>query len=324
MTASGEVAPGVHRLVEQLPGDRDVYLYLLAGSERSVLVDTGLDRTPAAVVAPYLERIGLARERVTDVVITHADTDHSGGISAVRELLPEAVIHGHEADRELIEDVEALIERRYRELRDRLGVDDTPEARAWTRECARDGRVDSLCAPGAQIQLEPGWTVEVLHTPGHSRGSVSLWDGRRRIAVVSDAVLGDGLPTRDGAPAFPPTYRFLGEYLGTVRQLQLLAPELLLTGHYPPMDGPAAAAFLRHSRAFAERLEHELERALAGRRGRTTRELVEAIAPRVGSWDPAAWDLLAFPLAGHLERLERQGLITATGAGEPVRWSAGR
>ena len=53
---------------------------------------------------------------------------------------------------------------------------------------------------------------------------------------------------------------------------------------------------------------------------RTTRQLIEDLAPRVGTWDRSAWDSLAYELVGHLEEMEQDGTVTRQ-AGPPVRWS---
>src|SRR5260370_29751320 len=48
-----EVAPGIHRIEAPL-GDRINCLYVLAGEDDSMLVDTGLDNTPHDSLLPYL------------------------------------------------------------------------------------------------------------------------------------------------------------------------------------------------------------------------------------------------------------------------------
>jgi glyoxylase-like metal-dependent hydrolase (beta-lactamase superfamily II) len=53
-----EILPGIHR-VQSGPGERFMCQYLLAGEDRTVLIDAGLAGTPEEVILPYLGEIGL-------------------------------------------------------------------------------------------------------------------------------------------------------------------------------------------------------------------------------------------------------------------------
>ena len=64
-----EIADGIHRVESDL-GERFMCQYILAGRDRSLLVDTGLAQTPAEVLDPYLSRVGL---EPTLALISHAD-----------------------------------------------------------------------------------------------------------------------------------------------------------------------------------------------------------------------------------------------------------
>ena len=80
-----EIATGIHRIESSL-GVRFMAHYVLTGDARTLLVDTGMSHTPAEAIGPYLESIGLGREAIDEVLISHADLDHSGGNRALREL----------------------------------------------------------------------------------------------------------------------------------------------------------------------------------------------------------------------------------------------
>jgi glyoxylase-like metal-dependent hydrolase (beta-lactamase superfamily II) len=299
-----------------------VACYLVVGERAALLFDTGIDDTPVDTLLPYLEAIGLAREHVRWIVVSHCDVDHMGGNAAARALFPQAALVAHSADRALIEDVGRIVEERYREFAGPHGIDIAPETIAWCHEVARAARVD-LALDGAALIDLGGRSVRIMPTPGHSPGSLSLHDPTTGAVLTSDAVLGLTLHLRDGRPAFPPTYRLPGPYRDTITTLGALAPRWLLTAHEPVMGGDGAQAFLDASREFADGLEEvmlaELERAGAGR---TLAELIERIAPRVGPWDRSAWDLLAHPLLGHLEEAVSDGRIVVTEPGPPVRWSS--
>jgi glyoxylase-like metal-dependent hydrolase (beta-lactamase superfamily II) len=314
-----EVAPGLHRIEAPL-GDRVVACHLVVGERAALLVDTGVDATPAASLLPYCDRIGLPAERVRWVVVSHCDVDHMGGDAAALEAFGALRIVAHEADRPLIEDVGRLVDERYREFAAAHGLDMAPEMVAWCHDVARAAPVDVAIEGAATFDLG-GRRVSVLPTPGHSPGSISVHDPASGALITSDAVLGSTLHLADGRPAFPPTYRHPEAYRATIASIAALDPGLLLTAHEPVMDRSAARAFLVASRSFTDLLESEALQALReAPAAMTLRDLIEHLAPRVGRWEPDARMFLAHGLLGHLEELEASGSI-ARGAGTPASWT---
>ena len=281
-----QIAPGVHRIEAPL-GERFVACYIVTGDSAAVLFDTGVAETPAASIVPYCEAAGIALDSIRWAVISHCDVDHMGGDAALKRLLPGVSLLAHAADARLIGDVEAIIEERYREFREAHGIDIDEGMMAWCREAAEAAPIDVVIDGRTELDLG-GRRVQVLPTPGHSDGSVSLWDPATRVLLSADAILGESLHFADGRPAFPPTYRKPAPYLESVAAVEALAPEWLLTAHEPPMQGTEAAAFLERSRAFALNLERLASDELASSaEGLTTWQLIEVLAPRVGSWDGA-------------------------------------
>jgi len=322
MEGSGlEVANGIHR-VEAPLGERFVACYLIVGTNATLLFDTGIDATPAASILPYCDAAGIDLASIRYAVSSHCDVDHMGGNAAIKAALPDVSIVAHAADRRLIESVEHIVEERYREFRDGHGIDIDETMIDWCHEVARAAPVDIVIDGRTELELG-GRIVTVLPTPGHSEGSISIWDETTRAALTSDAVLGDSLHFSDGRPAFPPTYRNPTPYRATITSLEALQPGLLLTAHEPVMEAQEARAFLALSRSFADDLADAALRELreAGA-SRTTLELIDRLAPRVGDWERSTWTFLANELVGHLEDMQADGLVVAV-SGPPIRWSAG-
>lgn len=303
-----EIAPGIHRIVAPL-GERFNAIYLFRGSDASLIVDTGLAPDPEGTVAPYLAGIGLDPAQVRYVVNTHGDFDHMGGNAAARRLFASALFMCGEEDRSLVESVERMIAERYGEFAADHDLDDTDDTKAWIRENASAVPIDVGLTGGERIHLGDGWLLEVLHTPGHSLGSISLWDPRSGSLAIGDAVLWDAVLLADGAPAFPPTYRFVETYVATIERMQGMPVERLMTSHYALAEGPAAVAgFLDGSRAYVDRVDAALRTALAdAAQPLTLAELTRRLGPVLGRWPEAASQYLCYPLLGHLERLERRG-----------------
>ena len=304
-----EVVAGILR-VEATLGDRRNAMYVLGFREPVLLFDTGTAQDPAETLAPAMRDRGLDPAVLRYVIDSHTDVDHMGGNRAIKALAPHAALMCGEADRALVEDVERIIAERYGEFGEDHGIAADPGMADWCRAVAQDHPVDVGLTGGEHVRLDPTWTVEVIATPGHSPGSVSLWDARARAVLIGDAVLGAFVPTADGRPAFPPTYRDVDDYLATIARIQALSPDILLASHEPVLRGRDVAGLLDASRGFAERLDGMVQEALARARW-TLEDLAMELGPRCGDWPAEAHPIMRFPLLGHLERLVASGRARA-------------
>src|SRR3954451_13562376 len=286
-----EVAPGIHRIEGDL-GERYVCQYLLAGSRRSLLIDTGLREMPSTVIAPYLDGRG-----VDWVLISHADVDHCGGNALARSLWPDAVWLCGEADRPWIESNAAMLAGNYLWY-SAYGFGPSEDDVAFLRhELGGDAPVDVGLRGGETLSLG-GRRFEVLALPGHTPGHLGLWQAGTGTAIIIDAVLSDGVYDRSGARLIPPRYYDAAAYEATIRRVRSLDPELLLTAHYDVMDRAAAREFLDRSLDFVRSVR------AAVRSARTTelRALTALVDEAVGPF-PAFTHELAASVRAHLAEL---------------------
>ena len=153
MDGSGfEVAPGIHRIEARL-GDRYVACYLVVGDDDALLVDTGVDATPVGSILPYLDGIGLGRDRLRWVVVTHADVDHMGGNAALKAAVPGAALVADKMDLDLVEDVDRIVAERYSEFAADHGIDIDNGFKAWCHDVARAIPIDLVMHGTIELQL---------------------------------------------------------------------------------------------------------------------------------------------------------------------------
>jgi glyoxylase-like metal-dependent hydrolase (beta-lactamase superfamily II) len=298
-----ELSPGLHR-IECPIGPRYVAIYAIVGSKYTLLVDTGFDDSIRTTVVNYFKEKKLSLDSVKYVINTHSDYDHTGGNKAVRELMPNALICAGERDRAMIENLNSMFSDRYNEFEKEHGFPESKEAKDFIMTVAFETNVDIGFAGNERIDLG-GRYVEILHTPGHSSGHVSILDEKSGAIIIGDAVLGNSVLLADGQAAFPPTYRFVEAYRSTIRLLKGYKPSEILTSHYPRYVGQSGIDFLDLSLNYTDLIEQIcLDTLKSAGKALTMMELIELSHDRMGVWVDPAYKYLAYPVLGHLEVLE--------------------
>ena len=179
-TLASEVVPGVHRL-----GIRGANVYLLVGEELA-LIDTGYPGSTGGIV-DYIRGLGRSEKEITTVIITHNHVDHMGSLSELR-LLATFKVLAHSGD---FGDADPPYPGGIRRL---LRVPFLHRLRRHLALTLED--VDVRLEGGEVLDLLGG--LEVVPTPGHTPGSISLYSERHRILFV-----GDALQKRHGRPSTP-------------------------------------------------------------------------------------------------------------------------
>lgn len=280
--------------------------HLIVDSGRAAFVDVGTNDSVPYLLAALAE-LGIARESVDHLLLTHVHLDHAGGAGALMRELPNAraVVHPRGAPHmidpaRLIAGSKAVYgEERFAQLYGEL----VPIPRERVRVAA-DGERVSL---GAR-------TLELIHTPGHAMHHYAVVDAAHA-SLFSGDTFGISYPplaTARGSfitPSTVPTQFDPEQHLASIDRMLSYRPESIYLMHFSRVTGVPRLAELLKSQIreltdIARRHAHAPDRAAAIRADMLA--LWIQLARREGSTLESA--ALERALANDLE-LNTQGLI---------------
>lgn len=304
-----EIAPGIHRIKCLFGNNRMVYVHLLVGEEAAILVDTGCAHNPAQEILPYMRSIRFDPARLTWIVISHSDIDHQGGNAPMKAAAPQAILACHTLDRPWVAETEALIQGRYAQFERDHDIGYGDAGKASIRAGCLSHPLDLTLSGGEHFRLSHDWTVEAVHTPGHTWGHLAIYDPRSHTLISGEATMGSAILDDDWQPAMPPTYCYVDTYLTTQDRLLAMGIDLLASAHWPLQQGPAVAEFITESRNYCLLVERTLLEFAHTSGGFTLRQAIDQLGPRLGHWPAGANQDFSYGMAGNLESLTKRGRL---------------
>lgn len=212
----------------QMSGYEQITAAYLIRGDRPCLVETGT-ATSAPTVVAGLGSLGVSRDDLASIVVTHVHLDHAGGAGDLAQHFPRCRVHASEIGLPHLVDPSRLMASARRVFGRVLD-----EVFGLLRPVAA-AQVVAL-ADGAAIDVGAGRRLEVIAAPGHARHHVGLLDSDTGDLYVGDAA-GVYIPeTGDLRPATPPPDFDMDQALHTLGRFRIAAPRRLLFSHYGPAD----------------------------------------------------------------------------------------
>lgn len=264
--------------------DRFVYAYLIYG-RKICLIDSGV-ASSERIVLNYLKATGRSPEEISRLILTHAHPDHIGAAAVIKRI-SGCTVSAHAAEKAWIED-----------------VDLQAKERPVPGFCSLVGgpvQVDRILQDGDVLHLEGGLTLLVLHTPGHSPGSISLW-------LAEDGALfsGDAVPIAGDMPIYQ-------DILESVRSIQKLATILkikfLLAAWDEPRSGSEAYRIMDEGLQYLQRIHSSVLKVAGTNPGISPMELCRRTLEQLGLPQIMANPLVAASFQSSLKTGNKQALL---------------
>jgi endoribonuclease LACTB2 len=243
-----------------LPPATHTNCYIVGGNE-VIVIDPA---SPYEEEQALLDRV-LEKKTIREIWLTHLHRDHVSGANHLRNKR-QVKIAAHPIT---AHDLKGLID------------------------------VDRTFGPEERIELpgNPGWILKVLHTPGHARGHVCVFEEKNGSLITGDLIAGFGTIVID------PPEGHMATYFESLRTVQTLTVTALFPAHGPVMANAKAK--------IQEYLDHRMDRErnilAAWQRGnRDVRSIVEEVYTDVA---PAMHGLAERSVTAHLEKLREERKI---------------
>lgn len=304
-----EIAKGIHRIQCNFGGTRMVFVHLLVGENRAMLVDTGCAHNPEQDILPYMRAQNISPERLDYIVISHSDLDHQGGNHPMKDAAPQAILACHHLDYPWVNDTEALIHGRYAQFDADHGFTTTEADKQGTREQTLSYPVDMTLQGGEYFWLSSDWAVEVVHTPGHTWGHLAVYDPRSKTLISGEAALWNAILDADWNPVMPPTYCYVDTYLATIDRLLGMDIAQLSPAHWQLQQGADVKDFLNESRNYCLFVEKTILNYAQQHPHFTLRQAMDDLNGTLGRWPDSGKGALTFPLMGNIDSLVKRGKL---------------
>jgi glyoxylase-like metal-dependent hydrolase (beta-lactamase superfamily II) len=175
-----------------------VSAYVVLRGRRAAVVDTGVAGS-ADAIGTALQAAGTSWDEVSDVIVTHHHGDHAGSLGEVVTRAARATVHAGEAD------------------------------------------ISRVTSPRQIVPAPDGSEVlglQVVATPGHTEGHISVFDRDTRVLIAGDALnnsagLTGSSPRNTTDPA---------KAAESVKKMAALQAGTILFGHGEPLTSGAADA----------------------------------------------------------------------------------
>lgn len=196
--------------------DLDCNVFVIDGGDEIMLIDAGVGVDTHKIMM-NIEKESLVTSKIKKLVLTHTHLDHAGGAADFKDLLGLQIY---------VSDKEAAYLEEGNE--DAIGLTQAKKVKVYPEDYRlKKVNVDHRLQGGESIRVGK-YTIDVISTPGHSKGSISLLlkGHEKKILFSGDTVFMGGTLCLLNLPDSS-----LTDYKEGIGNLKDLSIDCLLPGH---------------------------------------------------------------------------------------------
>jgi glyoxylase-like metal-dependent hydrolase (beta-lactamase superfamily II) len=265
--------------------DRFVFADLIFG-DQICLIDSGVAGFETMILE-YIKKAGRDPQDIARIIFTHSHADHIGGGQALKKQTG-CKLAAHINAKPWIENVDQqYAERPIGNFYDLVGG---------------SVEIDSGLKDGDQVDLGDGKTLEIFHTPGHSKGSISLLFNKDR-AIFS----GDAVPK----PGTVPIYENVATSIESIKKLkQIEGLEILIASWDDPQFGASVYPSMDAGLQWFQQIHEAVLAEAAGSDALDGEDLCARVLKRLGFPEIPLVPIVVTSIGAHLKLLDHQDLMT--------------
>jgi glyoxylase-like metal-dependent hydrolase (beta-lactamase superfamily II) len=264
--------------------DRFVFAYLIFG-DQICLIDSGVAGSEA-IILEYIKQAGRDPQEISRIVFTHSHADHIGGGPALKKQTG-CKLAAHIDARPWIENVdEQYAERPIGNFYDLVGG---------------SVEIDSGLKHGDHVDLGNSETLEIFHTPGHSKGAISLLFNKDKALFTGDAV-----PKPDTVPI----YEDVATSIESIKKLkQINGLKVLMASWDDPQFGAGVYASMDAGLQWFQQIHEAVLAETAGSVAIDPKDLCARVLKRLGFPEIPLVPIVVTSIGAHLKLHDKQQLI---------------
>ncbi len=265
--------------------ERFVYVYLIYGTNGVHLIDSGVASEEERIF-DYIRNTERRVEDISRIVLTHSHPDHIG---AARTIKAETgcSIEMHPAEKEWVENVGTQAQERPVPGFDSL--------------VAGSVKVNRLLEDGDVFDLGCGLRLKIFHTPGHSKGSISIL-----LLGYMALFSGDAVPVRGELPIYEDVLASVSSIkkLKSIKGVRHLCP-----AWDEPREGDEVYKRLDEGLDYLQRVHDVVLKAAGNDPSPDPMELCGGVLDEIGLPPEAANPIVARSVAAHLKLRDQKSIL---------------
>ncbi len=209
--------------------------------DRITLIDTGIKGSEEKIFA-YIEQNNRKITDIKTIILSHSHPDHIGSAAIIKDLTNCEVL-AHRGEIDWIENIE--IQNKERPVPGFFNLVD------------RSVKVNKLLEDKQFINIDKDITIEIIHSPGHSKGSINILFKEDNILFTADSIpLINDIPNYDSYPDL------INSLEGIKKRNDF---SILLTSWTPPlMNGPEIEKIISDGEKYMFELENIVKKTYIG------------------------------------------------------------